>query len=89
MLATAQTGIKTCGNCSLFIRSPYNPEVGTGVCNVMMDWKAKHKERGTKPTPKAIEQVYKELGGTFGTPTAICHPKQDRKKCNRFKPILP
>jgi hypothetical protein len=51
----------------------------------MENWEAKHKERGTKPTPKAIEGVYRELGGTFGEASSQCHPKQDKKNCRRFK----
>lgn len=51
----------------------------------MEDWEAKHKKRGTKPSSRAIEQVYIELGGRFGTPSAICHPRQDRERCCRFE----
>lgn len=51
----------------------------------MEDWEAKHKERGTKLTAQAFKAIYKELGGEFGTASALCHPRQDREKCKRFK----
>jgi hypothetical protein len=51
----------------------------------MEAWEAKHQERGTKPSAKAREQVYLELGGRFGDPSALCWPESNRDRCNRFK----
>lgn len=79
--------MKTCGNCSLFRPSPYNPKIGNGTCKAMDEWESKHKERGTKPSHKAIEDVYITLGGRFGTASALCHPKSDRARYERFKPV--
>jgi len=53
----------------------------------MDEWESKHKERGTKPSHKAIEDVYITLGGRFGTASALCHPKSDRARYERFKPV--
>jgi hypothetical protein len=79
---------KTCGNCSLFRPSPYNPEFGNGGCKAIEDWLLKHKERGTKPTQKAIEDSYIAIGGRFGTASALCHPGSDRSRCEKFKTKL-
>lgn len=50
----------------------------------MEDWEARHKDSGTKPSDQAIKNAYKDLGGAFGTPQALWHPKADRKNCKRF-----
>lgn len=75
---------RICGNCAHYQPSPYSPESGNGGCKAMKDWLGKHKERGTKPSDKAVKDVYLELGGTFGTPSAIYHPKSDRKRCKKY-----
>jgi len=78
---------KTCGICSLFRPSPYNPIYGNGGCRAMESWEAKHRERKTKPTEAAFKAVYKELGGEFGTAQALWYVKSERKNCKRFNPV--
>ena len=67
--------------------SPYNPEMGSGMCQVLVDWYEKHRQKGIKPRQRALEQAYLELGARFGTPQAIFWPLSDRNLCNRFSKV--
>lgn len=76
---------KTCGVCSNYQPSQYEPKQGAGMCKFMVDWLNKHKEAGTKPGPKKIDEVYKTLGGKAGDASAICRPDAERDGCQRFE----
>jgi hypothetical protein len=51
----------------------------------MGDWLDKHRDRGTNPGQRAIEQEYLQLGVIFGTAAAICNPKSERSKCKKWE----